>query len=436
MKATLRPGCEARGVSHQSAPRAERPGKGERVKSIRTVGLACIAVLAMAASVGASVASASQFRAEEYPVTFTGQQGTEAAQLVLKTHAGKVKCNTATLSGGAVGAASTLSLTPSYSSCVLAGVAVKVNANGCRYVLHSTNESAPYTGTFDVSCAKGGEEIEISDSTCLITVPAQSGLGSMEFSNSGKGRSRQIAASFNVSGIKHVVHSGCPNGGGTFETGTQTGTGTISGASETKGYALGAYVGNEQIEEPPFFKAESYPSSLIGKSSEPGDKPLFSFAIGKFNCAETTLSGGVLTGASSTTIKVPAFTGCTLAGVGFEVKPNSCAFRFTLAEGGPPNTAGLGITCETKGDAITFYWGGSCVIKMGEQEHPQAVHYENTGTGKGRGVHLRAVVSGVTYEQQSGCLGGSGTFNNGSFETGWQLSALDGVGTQQGLWIE
>jgi opacity protein-like surface antigen len=142
------------------------------VNRLKTLGFACIAALALTAVLAASAAAAAQFRAEAYPVAFKGQQGEFGGELAYGLGGVQLNCWPHTFTGSASAALSSLSLTPSYGSeCEAAGIGATVKANGCRFVLHSTNESAPYTGVMDIACQKEGEAIEVTFSTCQVAIP-------------------------------------------------------------------------------------------------------------------------------------------------------------------------------------------------------------------------------------------------------------------------
>jgi hypothetical protein len=399
------------------------------VKSIKTIGLACIAMLALAVSLGASSASASQFRGEEYPVAFKGEQGLGGELVIKGKKGGTLSCYKGVLSGSASTASSTLNLVPSYSECELTGgIATTVTLNGCYYVLHSTNESAPFAGSVDIACAKEGAAIEAVAGSCKLTIPAQSSLGTVEFSNTGKGRARAIVASFNLSGLKGTYGSGCYSQTiGTFENGTLKETSTLKGSNDKETYALGVYLANEQIDEPPLLRAETYPVTMKGEAKSPS----FSFNLGKFECTASNLWGW--SGAATAQMPVtPEFTGCNLAGTTFVVQNNGCEFALTLAAGGPPNIGGMKLTCP--GTPMTFLWG-ACVIRVGSQEWPGSVEIKNTGTGKARGVEWHASLTGVKYEQSS-CPSSNGSFTNGQLNAVWQLTGFGEGKQQQGLWVE
>lgn len=403
------------------------------MKNIKLLGLACIAMLALAAMLGAAVASASQFRGEAYPVAFKGKGGTAESEVLYFKGNGGIKggtfrCEEGSLTASASAASSAVSLVPSYGACTISGTGATFKPNGCSFVLHSTNESAPYKGTMDIACAKEGEVLEASNAECKLTIPAQSGLGGVSFTNSGKGRARTILSIANLTGLKYTFAKGCPEKTvGTFEGGTVESGTTISGTNEKGTYGLGVYLANEQIEEPPLFKAETYLATVKGVAS----KPRFGLKFANFYCGTSNLTAG-LSAASAKMSAAPELNGCSTAGTGFTVQYHGCEFSLGLSGGGPPNGAGMGLSCP--GEPLTLT-SALCTIKIGSQEWPGSVSFTNTGTGKSRGVSWHMGVTTMKYEQSS-CAGGSGSFSNGELEADWQLSGSLAAGQPDGLWIE
>jgi hypothetical protein len=407
------------------------------MKRFNAGGIVSLGLLILIGALGVSSASASQFRSEEYPAQFKGEQS-ESARISLQTKAGKVKCSGLTFSGSETVASSALSVTPSYSGCTFVGLNTTAKVNSCHFVLHSTTEAPPYGGTMDVACAKESEKIEFTTpgGECSASIPPQTGLNSVQFSNSGKGHSRVILISVNLGGLKYSLQGFCGVSSGTFEDGSMAGSGTIKASSEAGQYALGAYVANEQVAEPSVFAAETYTSLIKGvAANNSAERLLLSLpALGSFNCKVSTLSGG-LQASSSQIALTPGFGQCVYLGSEVFGHSNSCQVNVSLVSGGAPNAASTGVGCKKEGDAISFNWFG-CEIRVGPQEWPKSAQFEGTGSGASRAIKLRDVVSGVKYVA-SGCPGGNGTFTNGKLEVTWQLSGWNAAGTeQQGLWIE
>jgi hypothetical protein len=63
------------------------------------------------------------------------------------------------------------------------------NAHGCEYLLHS---GASATGTLDVAGCSGSGMTFTSGGGCVYTIPAQSGVGPVEYKTLGSGGEREI----------------------------------------------------------------------------------------------------------------------------------------------------------------------------------------------------------------------------------------------------
>jgi hypothetical protein len=111
----------------------------------------------------------------------------------------------------------TTSLVKYTGSCIFLGQAATVSMNGCNYDFHGT-------GTIDIVCP-AGKEIEVSVLACEVLIPAQSGLGSVSFTNISS--DTEITTSFSIGGISHTAA-----GGGCLETGA------LSNGSYTTGNTI------------------------------------------------------------------------------------------------------------------------------------------------------------------------------------------------------
>lgn len=196
--------------------------------------------LALTAMLGASSASAAQFKAEEYPVSFNGSAATTQ---IISTNTGKMKCLQGTFLGSEAAASSSLALAPGYGSCAFAGLQMGFNSNGCKFVLTSTNGTPPFVGTLGVSCSSETGAMMISTPAfgCTVSIPVQSGLSAVEFENTGTGTGRSITAVLNVSGLSYTESSKCFSPGA-HTNGTYTGSISIPGLN-AKGKAEGVFLG-------------------------------------------------------------------------------------------------------------------------------------------------------------------------------------------------
>jgi hypothetical protein len=198
------------------------------IRNLKALGLALIAICAMGA-VAASAASAVEFHSEK---TSTALSGSQVNVNKFTTDSGEITCAKATFSGttSAVNTTEpTQTVTPSYSECHLIFIFtfnVTVDMNGCAYVLHANGE-------VDIECptVEGKQKvIEVTAPSCTVTVPAQTGLKGVTYTNEGKGTGRTVTVNSNVTGIKYEEHgSACENETELTKNGTYTGSVKVSG---------------------------------------------------------------------------------------------------------------------------------------------------------------------------------------------------------------
>jgi hypothetical protein len=171
-----------------------------------------LVVMAVGAlGVSAASASAHEFLAAKYPVEVfgetTNQQGFEIAGATSV-------CMKATFSTNEddaknpTGPTATLLIHPRYENCevTLGGRHVAtVNTTGCNYVFHAAAELT--ASTVDVECLSGHEiEVTVSGITgCVIKVPAQTGLKTVEYMNNAG----VVEVKVNVTNITWSATTGC-----------------------------------------------------------------------------------------------------------------------------------------------------------------------------------------------------------------------------------
>ena len=195
------------------------------MKSIKTLGLALVAVLAMSAVV-ASAASAANFAS-------AGNVNAKVEASQSTTHrfsieGNNVTCTTATFTSGFVASpASSITAHPVYTGCTAFGfVGSTVNTTGCDYVLSAPGkvESGKVAGNIEVKCS-AGSKIVIVAGTCEVTVAPQSFTSGLTFENVASSPST-VTLKAAVTGIASTkVKDGflCPLNGTGAATGTYTG---------------------------------------------------------------------------------------------------------------------------------------------------------------------------------------------------------------------
>jgi hypothetical protein len=182
----------------------------------------------------ANTASAVELHSEIAHTEWLGSQVGEDAETF---NAGSWRCKSATYAGTTSSATGTrVEVLPAWSGCTaFAFVNVTRDVNGCRYVLYNT-------GVMDIVCPAGSAMV-ITAFNCYITIPAQTGLKTVSYTNEGSGSSRDIKVSTSITGLKYSQESksfpGCVTGN--FTNGTIQGTTTFKGVN-TAGEQVGIWV--------------------------------------------------------------------------------------------------------------------------------------------------------------------------------------------------
>jgi len=380
-----------------------------------------------------SAASASQFRAEKYEAVVTGKQ---TSQVVITLKGGNIKCNTTSgiLTGGLVSASSSIPLTPNFPNCTAFGVKANVSVNSCQFVFNSTNESAPFTGSFDIQCAKGGDAIvfDAFSYPCKVEIPAQTGRAPVSYTNTGINANRKVEAVLNFTNLKYTKTGiGCPEGQGTLETGKVTGTYTLSAEVEPESLKKnGLYLGNEQVEAEPKIRAEKYPVYY-----DFGYTGVTTFNVNPYLIKGTMRTEGSLSAASADVTLTPGFSGFTYFGSAVTVAPNGCTFKVHASS----EWAGTASIICPAGKSISLKASSSnCVVTVPAHSGPSSVSFENSGAGTARIIYATVSLSSMKYTAAGTECGPNGTFENGSFTSYVRLQGHEGStsGPAVGTWIE
>lgn len=216
------------------------------MRSVKTTGIICMALL-LTAIAGASTASAAQFRAEKYPATATG--GLNGGIYNFTTSGPSWKCVSSTLTGTISAPSTTFAAVPAFSNCQFGGFSFATKLNSCSFAFQNSGEEGVNTGTMDVVCSKGGDQIELINVICTLKIPAQTGRGPVEYANvGGPGSSRKFTVAANTTGFKYSLAGfggmGCGVPDGTYENGTLGANWIVQGSSG--GSAVGVYLSNTQ----------------------------------------------------------------------------------------------------------------------------------------------------------------------------------------------
>ncbi len=199
------------------------------IRNMKALGLAFVAVAAMSMVV-ASAAQATQLHATVGPsAALTGQQ-TEAHRFELTKSGAVTQCAQATFEGTVQGVdqqqttAQDATLTPTYFTCQTVGLASQVLMNGCKYTITGSHVQAQGTQTFsktawvDVVGCTSGKAIEIKLTGCTVTVPEQTTISHIVFSNiaevqhlNGEKTPHDVEAQVTATGIAYEFHGiACP----------------------------------------------------------------------------------------------------------------------------------------------------------------------------------------------------------------------------------
>jgi hypothetical protein len=209
-------------ASSEAAP-AIRPGtlnieRTPQMRKVRILGIAVGALLAVSSAL-ASIASADDFTAEKYPATLTGKN-TKIDKLTVTV--GTVGCQNSSYVATVTGATTTLTITPSYSSCTAFGFPATIDMNGCQLI---GNIGAGTTGDGDISCPAGQSititAISAGTNKCTLHIESQADLtGVITFVNKGSGTTREVELSGTLTGVDYSHTKG--TGLGACAAGTAT----------------------------------------------------------------------------------------------------------------------------------------------------------------------------------------------------------------------
>jgi hypothetical protein len=206
-------------------------------RKLRAAGLALLALCAVAAF-GPAQAQAGEFTAGEYPATVTGQ---DIGVHQFTTEVGVMICNVG-FHGLMEEASSTLTITPKYSNCEIAGIETDVNTNGCDFRFHAGNTLGEHevSGSMDIECPEGSViDFGITSMMgCHLTVPAQNGLGAVKYTNQTMPTDADF--DFNIEGIVYKLDPGCP-AAGVHANGEYFGTSTVKADHGMFGTGFGVH---------------------------------------------------------------------------------------------------------------------------------------------------------------------------------------------------
>jgi hypothetical protein len=181
------------------------------------------------------------------------------------------------------------------------------------------------------------------------------------------------------------------------------------------------------------FVAKSYPGFFVG-STYAGGEHILNVNAGTIKCPTPELTAGVGTGFETVSASIESV---KCGGAGGTLAANGCKLIFH------PGTIISGTTFAGTVDIGPSGCGpivipiSACQVQIGAQTG-LTVTYENLGTGSTASVLVKSTFANMKYTQPSGGgCGGSGTFENGSFNGTWQIKNYSNAGhtSQQGVKI-
>jgi hypothetical protein len=205
------------------------------IRNAKVLGLALVAVLAMAAVV-ASSASAAEFTAASYPVTLSGTQSTAHKFTV---GGSTVTCTTATFSGSASGPSPTQTMTPVYTGCTAFGF-IGATVTGFPHTGGNCDYDFSANGETALTCASGDVTIDAGPCTATVTAPKNTNLKSNTFTNNTPAAG-QVTVDTNVTNVHAEITKsefGCPVAKGTYANSTYTGTTVVKGENGGKAVSI------------------------------------------------------------------------------------------------------------------------------------------------------------------------------------------------------
>lgn len=418
------------------------------MKRIRNVGLAALAVMSLAATIGVGSASAASIISESsVSTTITGTgtgtnsfglgRGTIACSPVSALGVQNSKASQALQASTAAVAQGPLSCSeyPYFSSATL-------QPNGCTFTYRPGAEvsKGKFSGTLDLGPATCSIIIQVPEGggwpACQVTIAAKSGL-TATYENIGTGTGRTVRVSLNAANLKYT-RSGSVCGTQSGENGTWSGSWELKGSNPNTGVQIGIYLeqtsglqltGEESAEKAkqPRFKNGVYSASILGGVST--TSKFTEDALGEtVECGSGSLGPATVLADTADLSINASYEPCTAATLGYKstMKMNSCNYVFHVANVGPPYSGSTDIACSKEGDAIEAVVTGTsgttvCSLLFPAQKLGTA-SYEMTGSGETRKVIANVKGEGLKASRTGSVLCGPKSSTTGSFTGGFFLT--------------
>ena len=198
------------------------------MKHLKTLRLASLAVMALAATVGIPSASAAEF----HSAANVALEGVQANIHTFSVQGQDVTCNNVKFNGTASsnGTSNELNMLPEYNSCTAFGLPANINTAGCRFRFNANLNTIDLT-----SCTSGRMEIDSSNifSHCHVNVPIQTGINNQNFANmNATGSNATLTEASNANNVRADINTSngfCPLVVGTQNSVPYTGLTGIMG---------------------------------------------------------------------------------------------------------------------------------------------------------------------------------------------------------------
>jgi len=393
------------------------------MKRLKIFGVAAVASLVLAATLGAFSASASEFRNPEGgTTTWSGSPTGENHRLILGGSE-QFSCTNTSFSGTMTGvSAAQVTVAPQLGGCSWQqGLSFSWALNGCKYRLRpGLGEPNSTLGWVDiVGCEK---PMSVNYLGCELKIGNQNGLGTVQYKNQS-GEKEYVRVIAQLSGIEFTRSGGCSGPPGTFTSGTYTGEWNVKGLNAKSQPVHISVLGTST---PQSFAVDQAPASVTGKSAK--EIGFFVFGgNGVLRCSEHSLSGELTSTTSASIAIVPAYQGCDFLGQSPKLSMGGCSYVFHASGGFDI----VGATCATNPISVSAL---GCTMTVGPQSGLTGVTYANEGSAKLRSVKTGGEAGGLKYTAK-GCPK-NGSFSDGVYRSVDKFTATISGGSTQGFWVE
>ena len=211
------------------------------ISKLKTLGLACTAVLAVSAVTASAAQAATEFEGGVATAFLTGEQiaTVDHPDHTFTLPSGTVTCKTVAFTGTIALPSPTMTLTPRYEGCDGEGDPATVEVTGCQYLFRGD-------GSFDIVCEPSGHiVIKIFESAmkhtsneplCTYTIGAKNGLTGNTYSNTGAGATADVDITSTIQKVPVTKTQGP-----LLICGPNNQEGTYTGATTVRAYTSAAH---------------------------------------------------------------------------------------------------------------------------------------------------------------------------------------------------